>query len=212
MPQDDKAREPSVTFKAKAGLPSDPQPMEIHAAEGDLKPWDLDSLPGFQHVGKPHPRFDGPLKVTGRAKYTYDVKLPGMLYGRMVGASIPVAVASTGADLQTVKTAAHFGLGGTLIPTGIYLLDRFGRIFAPQWTLARSGQGHYDHFTAPGVVNLVTGLTDLVLAAIFIAQGIRYHRGDIQAAPTPDIFFLGHLDVGPTWDGEGVMVGWRAVF
>ena len=40
MPQDDKAKEPSVTFQAKAGLPSDPQPMEVNAAEGDLKPWE----------------------------------------------------------------------------------------------------------------------------------------------------------------------------
>ena len=92
MPQEDKAKEASVTFKAKAGLPSDPQPMEVHAAEGDLKPWDLDTLPGFQHMGKPHTRFDGPLKVTGQAKYTHDVKLPGMLCGRMVGAAIPAAV------------------------------------------------------------------------------------------------------------------------
>ncbi|MCG6923941.1 MAG: xanthine dehydrogenase family protein molybdopterin-binding subunit [Acidobacteria bacterium] len=92
MPQEDKAEEPSVTFKARAGLPSDPKEMEVHAGEGDLKPWDLDDLPKFQQVGKPHTRIDGPLKVTGQAKYSYDVKLPGMLYGRMVGASIPAGV------------------------------------------------------------------------------------------------------------------------
>ncbi len=94
MPQDEQeqAKEPTVTFKAKAGLPSDPQEMEVHAAEGDIKPWDLDSLPKFRQMGKDHLRFDGPLKVTGRAKYSYDVKLPGMLYGRMVGASIPAGV------------------------------------------------------------------------------------------------------------------------
>jgi xanthine dehydrogenase YagR molybdenum-binding subunit len=80
--------------------------MEIHAAEGDLKPWDLDSLPGFQHVGKPHPRFDGPLKVTGRAKYTYDVKLPGMLYGRMVGASVPAGL------IQGIDTSKAEALAG----------------------------------------------------------------------------------------------------
>jgi xanthine dehydrogenase YagR molybdenum-binding subunit len=79
----------STVFTAKAGLPSAPKVMEVHAAEGDLKPWDLDSWPRFAQVGKPHPRLDGPLKVTGRAKYTYDVKLPGMLYGRMIGASVP---------------------------------------------------------------------------------------------------------------------------
>src|SRR3954447_26755842 len=29
-------------------------------------------------------RVDGPVKVTGAAKYTYDVRLPGMLYGRIL--------------------------------------------------------------------------------------------------------------------------------
>ena len=29
-------------------------------------------------------RVDGPLKVTGAAHYTYDMRLPGMLYGRIL--------------------------------------------------------------------------------------------------------------------------------
>jgi xanthine dehydrogenase YagR molybdenum-binding subunit len=62
--------------------------MEVHAAVGDIKPWDADSWPQFEQMGKPRPRAEAPLKVTGRAKYTYDVKLPGMLHGRMVGAEI----------------------------------------------------------------------------------------------------------------------------
>jgi len=89
MAQDDNAQEPTVTFKAKAGLPANPTTMEVHAAEGDLAPWDLDSLETFRQVGKEHTRFEGPLKVTGKAKYTHDIKLPGMLYGRMVGAAVP---------------------------------------------------------------------------------------------------------------------------
>lgn len=35
-------------------------------------------------VGKPTPRLDGRLKVTGAARYTADVSLPGMLHGRLV--------------------------------------------------------------------------------------------------------------------------------
>jgi xanthine dehydrogenase YagR molybdenum-binding subunit len=107
MPQDEQSKQPTVTFKAKAGLPSDPQEMEVHAAEGDLKPWDLDTWPNFQQVGKAHTRFDGPLKVTGRAKYSYDVKLPGMLYGRMVGAAIP---AGTIVAIDTSKAEALPGV------------------------------------------------------------------------------------------------------
>ena len=89
MAQDEKAKEPTVTFQAKGGLLTDPKPMEVHAGVGDIKPWDADSWAQFEQVGKPRPRAEGPLKVTGRATYTYDVKLPGMLYGRMIGAAIP---------------------------------------------------------------------------------------------------------------------------
>ncbi len=35
-------------------------------------------------LGKRVSRLDGPVKVTGKAKYTYDVKRPGMLFGKIV--------------------------------------------------------------------------------------------------------------------------------
>src|SRR5439155_1078545 len=35
-------------------------------------------------IGKRISRLDGPEKVSGKAKYTYDLKRPGMLYGKMV--------------------------------------------------------------------------------------------------------------------------------
>src|SRR5687768_1592170 len=34
-------------------------------------------------VGKPTPRIDAVERVTGRAKYTWDIQLPGMLYARI---------------------------------------------------------------------------------------------------------------------------------
>jgi xanthine dehydrogenase YagR molybdenum-binding subunit len=76
-------------FTVKAGLPQAPRTMDVNVADGDLKPWDLDRWPEFRQVGKRHPRLEGPVKVTGRAKYTQDVQLPGMLHGRMIGAEIP---------------------------------------------------------------------------------------------------------------------------
>lgn len=93
-------------MKAKAGLPQAPTTLEVHPEDGDLKPWDLDSRAGFDQVGKRHPRVDGPLKVTGRAKYTYDIKLPGMLYGRMIGAAIPAGT------IVAIDTAAAEALPG----------------------------------------------------------------------------------------------------
>ena len=73
----------------KAGHASAPQTLEVHAAVGDIKPWDLDSK--LRVVKGRQPRLDGPLKVTGRAKYTFDISMPGMLWGKMVRASVPAA-------------------------------------------------------------------------------------------------------------------------
>ena len=34
-------------------------------------------------LGTRYPRLDGPIKATGAAKYSYDINLPGLLYGRV---------------------------------------------------------------------------------------------------------------------------------
>jgi xanthine dehydrogenase YagR molybdenum-binding subunit len=78
---------PTVKHTIKAGHASAPQALEVNVAEGDLKPWDLDSKLRF--VKGRYPRLDGPAKVTGRAKYTFDINLPGMLWAKMVRAAVP---------------------------------------------------------------------------------------------------------------------------
>ena len=35
-------------------------------------------------IGSSIKRLDGPDKVSGRARYTYDINRPGMIYGKMV--------------------------------------------------------------------------------------------------------------------------------
>ncbi len=45
----------------------------------------------FQHVGRDVPRVDGLDKVTGRARYTGDIVLPGMLEGRILRSPLPHA-------------------------------------------------------------------------------------------------------------------------
>ena len=53
---------PTVKMKAKAGFEGKPVEMEINPAEGDLKPWDLDTK--FSAMKGRYPRIEGPLKVT----------------------------------------------------------------------------------------------------------------------------------------------------
>ena len=42
-------------------------------------------------VGKRIKRTDAEAKVTGQAKYTFDVQLPGMLYGKIIRSPHPAA-------------------------------------------------------------------------------------------------------------------------
>lgn len=45
----------------------------------------------YSVVGKGVPRVDGKVKATGEARYTADLKLPGMLYGKVLGSPLPHA-------------------------------------------------------------------------------------------------------------------------
>ena len=49
----------------------------------------------LKHIGKRVTRIDAFDKVTGKAKYTSDLKLPGMLYAKMVRSKVPHAVISS---------------------------------------------------------------------------------------------------------------------
>jgi xanthine dehydrogenase YagR molybdenum-binding subunit len=54
--------------------------VEIEVPDGPPASWgDISKL---RILGKRNPRVEGPLKVTGKAKYASDVVLPGMCYGR----------------------------------------------------------------------------------------------------------------------------------
>ncbi|MEK7284578.1 MAG: xanthine dehydrogenase family protein molybdopterin-binding subunit, partial [Chloroflexota bacterium] len=63
---------------------------ELALVEGeDLPAWSADRA--LEKVGKPTPRIDGVQRVTGRARYTADVVLPGMLHARILRSPSPRA-------------------------------------------------------------------------------------------------------------------------
>jgi hypothetical protein len=61
--------------------------------EGEPPAWDGSAR--LQIVGQKMKRIDGPEKVTGRARYCFDVQLPGMLHAVLVRASSPRRQRST---------------------------------------------------------------------------------------------------------------------
>ena len=70
----------------------------IHRLNG-LKPWNVDIIflikeatwINISVIGKDIPRVDGREKATGAAIYTDDIKLPGMLHGKLLRSPVPHA-------------------------------------------------------------------------------------------------------------------------
>src|SRR5512146_2774274 len=62
-------------------------------------------------IGKRVPRYDGPLKASGAARYPSDIQLPGMLYGRLVSSAVPhakiVSIDTSAAEKHPGVKAVH---------------------------------------------------------------------------------------------------------
>jgi xanthine dehydrogenase YagR molybdenum-binding subunit len=72
------------------GSPQNPQAVPQDAPITELaKKWAWPANPKL--IGAAIKRLDGPDKVSGRAKYTYDVNRPGMIYGRIARSPYPHA-------------------------------------------------------------------------------------------------------------------------
>ena len=80
----------TVTVKLPQGIAGDAM-TEIERTISTDEPAPLATNDKLSVIGKPTPRLDGRLKVTGAAKYTADVRLPGMLFARMVRSTQPHA-------------------------------------------------------------------------------------------------------------------------
>ncbi len=53
-------------------------------------------------------RYDGPDKVSGRARYTADIRLPGMIFGKILGSSVPHGI------IRRIDTSRAQALPGVL--------------------------------------------------------------------------------------------------
>ncbi len=84
----------------RVGHPGDSKKIDVKVPAGDLEPWDLDTK--YRVVGTDLDRIDAIAKVTGRARYAYDVNRPGMLYAVMVRSPHPKG-RLTALDLEKVK-------------------------------------------------------------------------------------------------------------
>jgi xanthine dehydrogenase YagR molybdenum-binding subunit len=75
-----------------------------------------------QTFGAPLPRQDGPVKVTGKARYAADHRAEGMLHGVLVGAPVPAG------RVEAVDAAAALAVPGV---THVLTPDDFPKLAAP---------------------------------------------------------------------------------
>ena len=90
-------------------------------------------MANFASVGQSVGHVEGPDKVTGRARYTADVVLPGMLWGKCLRSPFPHA------RIVSIDTSRAKELPGVhAVITGAELPDRrIGRFFLDMPVLAR---------------------------------------------------------------------------
>jgi len=69
-------------IKVTLGFKGQTREQEITIPDDEPATWDVDAK--LRVVGGSHPRKEGSDKVTGRAKYTFDLNLPGMLHGKIL--------------------------------------------------------------------------------------------------------------------------------
>ena len=78
--------------------------------ENEPKPWDgKDKL---KYIGKRVSRIDGHLKTTGKAKYSFDIQLPNMLYARILRSPFPSAIVK---KIDITKAEKYKGIKAIII-------------------------------------------------------------------------------------------------
>ena len=84
----EKPQEPKRTESFVFGIPQNGLQQKQREVPLDEPP-PLPANSELTYIGKPTQRYDGSAKAMGKGKYTADIQLPGMLYARMVDATIP---------------------------------------------------------------------------------------------------------------------------
>lgn len=90
--------------KITVGFPGNTKTLTVQVPEDSPPIWDVNSK--LSVVGTDVRRLDGPDKVRGRAKYTHDINLPGLLYGRILRSKYPAAT------IKSIDTAAAMKMKG----------------------------------------------------------------------------------------------------
>ena len=66
----------------RLGFPGKEEKVKVDVADGAPVPWGL--ADDLKQMGKDHPRVDALLKVTGQARYSYDMRFDNLIYATLL--------------------------------------------------------------------------------------------------------------------------------
>jgi xanthine dehydrogenase YagR molybdenum-binding subunit len=148
-------------------------------------------------IGKPTPRLDGKLKVTGAAKYTADVKLPGMLYAQMITAAYPSA------RIKTIDTSAAEKLAGV---KAIHVLQRdLDAAQSKEDEQEKYPRVRYAGQPIGGIAAISPAIAEDALRLVKVEYDVRPFVIDAEKARAPDapLVFAGEAKQKSTAGGGG---------
>jgi xanthine dehydrogenase YagR molybdenum-binding subunit len=147
--------------------------IEVDDTQGEQWP----SRESLKVLDKPMRRVDGVDKVTGRARYTHDVRLPGMLYGRILPSPHPSA------QVATVDTSA-----AQAIPGVVAVVDFGGK------TLRYQGD------PVAAVAAETPEIAEDAIRAITVKYDVKPHVVDVKTAidaDAPKVYPSGNVKSDP---------------
>ena len=98
------------SVKLKVGVEKNLKEIAVDIPDNTPKPWDgADTL---KLIGGRASRIEGKDKITGRAKFTFDIQLPGMLHGYFLRSHFPAGVIK---KIDTSKAENHPGVKAVLL-------------------------------------------------------------------------------------------------
>jgi len=201
------------------GLDGGTQKVEIQVPDGEPPIWDAETR--LNVVGQSVRRLDGADKVTGRARYTSDIHLPGMLYGKILRSPHPHAL------IQSIDAKKAANLPGVKAVLTFEAADSFARLdqsedsghpsptpSSPSGTQARAGRRIL--FAGEEVAAVAATTPEIAEDALDLIE-VRYdilpHVVDLEEARKPEapkVYAKGNLP-SPSVGGHGdVEAGFKA--
>jgi xanthine dehydrogenase YagR molybdenum-binding subunit len=153
-------------------------------------------------VGRPTPRVDGRAKVTGAAKFTSDIQLPGMLYARRVVSTVPHA------RVLSVDTSAALKLPGVKA-VHVLTVNKEGAVLREAAAPERFPTVRYPGQTIAGVAAVSQAIADVAAHLVKIEYEPLPFTVDMDEARQEDAprVYPGAVDMAGSAGGGGAGKG-----